>query len=272
MTKNIFLGLLLLMMSKAYSQIVYTPVTPNVEINLSPTNGSAANLFPIDFNNDGAVDFNFRWDVFSPGTYFMHITSGNAGGGFNPQNQVMGTGTANSFGVPYATPLDYGTAIGSTSSGWTTEPRGPLIGDAENANFLGLGDKYIGVRFLAAGQLYYGWVLVSFTANRLTIKSYAYQTNSSLGILAGHTGSLSTIDTPSAEKIMLYPNPASEYVKLSGFKGNVKYQIHNAEGKMMQQGTTGPKADINISPLTKGVYIFSAEDKNQQYKLKFIKE
>jgi hypothetical protein len=66
MKKNVFLGLFLLMMGKAYSQIVYTPVNPNFEINLSPTGGSSANLFPIDFNNDGVVDFNFRWDVFGP--------------------------------------------------------------------------------------------------------------------------------------------------------------------------------------------------------------
>ena len=269
MKTKLFFGLLLLIVSKAYSQIVYTPVTPNHEINISV--GGQANLFAIDFNNDGDVDFNFRWDVFSPGVYFMHITSSNTFS-YNPDNQVMGTGNSNSFGVPYASPLDYGTAIGSTSSGWITEQRGPLIGDGQAANFLDLGDKYIGVRFLAGGQLYYGWVLVSFTTNLLTIKSYAYQTNPSLGILAGSTGSLSTVDAPSAEKITLYPNPASEYVKVSGFKGNVKYQIHNAEGKMIQQGMTDSKTEINISQLTKGFYIFSVEDKNHPQTMKFIKD
>jgi len=271
MKKILFLGLVLLMMSKAYSQIMYTPVTPNFEIDLSPAGGIAANLFPIDFNNDGTVDFNFRWDVFSPGTYFMHITSSNS---YNPNNQVMGLGTFNSYGVPYAMPLSLNTMIGSSSAGWITEQRGPLIGDGENTNFLGLGDRYIGVRFLASGQYYYGWILVSFVANKLIIKSYAYQSTPNIPIAAGDEGgSLSVEDRNLTYKIKLYPNPVAESVKLSGLKGTAQYKIYTTEGRIIKRGTVdSSNKEINVSELLNGSYVLSVENKDQKAEMKFIKK
>ena len=257
--------------SKAYSQIVYTAVTPNFEIDI--TGGSAGDLFPIDFNNDGAVDFNFRWDVYGGGQYFMHITSSNQFN-YNPNNQVIGSGNSNAFGVPYAMPLDYGTSIGSSSGGWTTEQRGPLIGDGDNGNFLNLGDKYIGVRFIAGGQMYYGWILVSFVLNKLIIKSYAYQTNPSLGILAGHTGNLSVGDRNInvVNSIKVYPNPAVDLIKLLHVKGAFEYIIYNVEGKVVQRGNTDSNSEISVSELTQGSYFLSVKQKNQQEVLKFIKK
>lgn len=264
--------LLLMISSKAYSQIVYTAVTPNFEIDLSPTSGAAADLYPIDFNNDGQVDFNFRWDVFTPGQYFMHITSSNQFS-YNPGNRVIGTGNSNAFGVPYAMPLDYGTAIGASSTGWTTEQRGPLIGDGGNGNFLNLGDKYIGVRFIAGGQTYYGWILVSFVLNKLIIKSYAYQTNPSLGILAGHTGNLSVEDQNKnvVNSIRVYPNPAADFIKLSNLKGAAEYMIYNAEGKVVLRGNTNINTEISVAELTEGSYFLSVKQKNQPEVVKFIK-
>jgi hypothetical protein len=273
MKKNVFLGLFLLMMGKAYSQIVYTPVNPNFEINLSPTGGSSANLFPIDFNNDGVVDFNFRWDVFGPGTYFMHITSSNSFS-YNPSNQAIGTGNFNSFGVPYAMPLSSGVSLSSTSAGWITEPRGPLIGDGETQNFLALGDRYIGVRFLVGSQYYYGWILVSFTTNKLTIKSYAYQSTPNASITTGNTGgSLAVGDHHvNPAKMELYPNPASEFIKLPDLKQTSAYEIYNAEGRIVKSGTVDSKKEINISELLNGSYIISVMDKDQQSNMKFIKK
>lgn len=271
MKKILFLGLTLLMMGKAYSQIVYTPVNPNFEIDLSPTGGSAANLFPIDFNNDGAVDFNFRWDVFSAGTYFMHITSSTS---YNPNNQVMGLGSFNSYGVPYAMPLNVDTMIGSSSAGWITEPRGPLIGDGESTNFLGLGDRYIGVRFLVAGQYYYGWVLVSFATNKLTIKSYAYQSTPNVAIEAGNKGgSLGVEDRNLTDKVKLYPNPATESVKLSGLKGTSQYKIYNTEGRIIKRGTIDTTNNkIIISEFVNGTYVLSVENRDQKTEMKFMKK
>ena len=272
MKKNILLALVLLMMSKAYSQIVYAPITPNVDINLSPTGGSAANLFPIDFNNDGVVDFNFRWDVFSPGVYFMHITSGNAGA-YNSQNQAIGTGSNNSFGVPYAMPLNANTNISSSSTGWITEQRGPLIGDGQSANFLGLGDRYIGVRFRISGQYHYGWVLVSFITNKLIIKSYAYQSSPDMAILAGDTGgSLGVGDYNLGESIKLYPNHTSDYIKIEGIKGGITYKIYNIEGRVVETGATDSNNEINVLQLIAGSYTLSIEGKKQNYIIKFIKK
>jgi hypothetical protein len=272
MTKKIFLSLTLLLIGKAYSQIVHTSVTPNFEINLAPITGSEANLFPIDFNNDGTVDFNFRWDVFSPGTYFMHITSSNTNT-YNPNNQVIGSGTSNSFSVPYAMPLSAGTPIVGTSTGWITEQRGPLISDAQNTNFLGLGDRYIGVRFFVGGQYYYGWILVSFVANKLIIKSYAYQTNPNLEIIAGNTGGTLGVDNHYLNStIKLYPNPAVEYIKISGIKGNTQYQIYNGEGKIVKTGMIDAKNEISARELVSGSYIISVKNNNHQYKIKFIKK
>ncbi|WP_054509487.1 T9SS type A sorting domain-containing protein [Chryseobacterium sp. ERMR1:04] len=268
--KKMFTALVFLLIGKAYSQIIYTPVTPNFEINLSQTGGSSANLFPIDFNNDGVVDFNFRWNVYGTGTYFMHITSSNSYS-YNSNNQVIVKGMSNSYGVPYAMPLDVSTPIGPSSTGWITEARGPLIGDGESSNFLGLGDKYIGIRFLSAGQYYYGWVLVSFVTNKLIIKSYAYQTASNTGIEAGNEGGSLGVEKKDFINVFnLYPNPTTEYLKIVGNKETIGYAIHNMEGKKVRSGIVNADNEINVSELIKGTYVISINNKN--WSTKFIKK
>ncbi|MCS3533097.1 T9SS type A sorting domain-containing protein [Chryseobacterium sp. JUb7] len=268
--KKIFTALVLLLMGKAYSQIIYTPVTPNFEINLSPTGGSSANLFPIDFNNDGVVDFNFRWDVYDTGTYFMHITSSNSYS-YNSNNQVVGKGVSNSYGVPYAMSLDVNTTIGPSSMGWITEPRGPLIGDSESSNFLGLGDKYIGIKFLSAGQYYFGWVLVSFITNKLIIKSYAYQTTPNTGIEAGNEGGALGVEYKDFSNMFkLYPNPTTEYLKIAGNKETIGYTIHNLEGRKVKSGIVNADNKINVSELIKGTYVILINNKG--WSTKFIKK
>lgn len=270
MYKKIFFVLLILFVSKAQSQIVYTSVNPNFEIDFSSV-GSAANLFPIDFNNDGVVDFNFRYDVYNPGNYFVHITSSNSFS-YNPNNKAMGTGTFNSYGVPYAKPLAFGTDISSASANWITEQRGPLLADQQNPNFMTLGDRYIGVRFLVNGQNFYGWILVSLGNNKLMIKSYAYQSTPNTGISAGDTGgSLDVKDNNNPQKrLKIFPNPTDEYIKISGLKGKAHYKIYNMDGKNLKNGIANSDTQIMVSELVRGEYMMIVEENDQPVVMKFI--
>ena len=55
--------------------------------------------------------------------------------------------------------------------------------------FLGVNDKFLGVKFLIGSNTHYGWARLDVTAGADTIrlKDYAYSQNADLPILAGQT-------------------------------------------------------------------------------------
>ena len=70
------------------------------------------------------------------------------------------------------------------------------------------------------------------------------------------------------QNIKLYPNPATQLVnvELSGFSGNTTIQLHNLQGKLMQQQKLliGPEKatlqQLNVSKLANGTYLISVMD------------
>jgi hypothetical protein len=273
-SKNILLLLCFFgFMNKGFTQIVYTDISPDIATTMSSTQSTANNIYSVDFNGDGAGEYNFRWDDWGT-EWFMHMTR------IGLTNQMILKGAAtNPFGGRFLQPLALNDVIDS-SKNWGYSFPEPFIGESSmDANFLGLGDKYIGTKFTIAGNTYYGWVLVNFSlvnnARVLTIKSYAYNSTPNQAILAGQTTSLATQDLVKEKNSGIYPNPVKNIIHL---KNNNKDQfsmlIFNNLGQVVLKNESIENDQINASDLEQGNYILELKNKNtyEINRIKFIKK
>tara|TARA_R110002073_G_scaffold123234_2_gene266871 strand:+ start:53994 stop:56732 length:2739 start_codon:yes stop_codon:yes gene_type:complete len=73
----------------------------------------------------------------------------------------------------------------------------------------------------------------------------------------------------------IYPNPAQNELNISGseidFNSDVKYQISDITGKLIQRGVLSNKK-VDVSALNRGLYIINIESKGVNGSLKFLKE
>ncbi|KMQ60191.1 hypothetical protein ACM46_18365 [Chryseobacterium angstadtii] len=236
---------------------------------------SGFQLCSIDFDNDGMREYSYRWDDWGPQGWFMHLVPGN----FNSAIALKGT-TTNAFGGRFVKSFSSNETIGNTETWGSSQPE-PFIGESTtDSNFLGLGDKYIGVRFIKNGVNYYGWILVNFSqtgnARSLTVKSYAYNSTANQSILAGQGSNLSVNETKAAENFKIYPNPVKKSFTIEHTikSGDIKYEIYNTLGQIVKTDVLHSKEkQIHVSELDKGVYYIKLYDKagtlGQQ---KFIKD
>lgn len=81
-------------------------------------------------------------------------------------------------------------------------------------------------------------------------------------------GSLAIVDVKK-NNTSVYPNPASDVINISNVSSKTKFEIYNVGGQLVNQGTTDGK--VNVSKLTKGVYILTVESNGEKSQTKFIK-
>jgi len=75
----------------------------------------------------------------------------------------------------------------------------------------------------------------------------------------------------SRDHIVLYPNPATDLLKVSHVSDQSLYKIYNAVGQLVLEGTIKNK-EINISSLLKGTYFITIKEKEKDlFRSKFIK-
>lgn len=80
---------------------------------------------------------------------------------------------------------------------------------------------------------------------------------------------LSTAENQKAEtKISLYPNPASELIKINTDK-DVEVKIYSVNGALVKQGKTVNKT-LNVSDLSNGNYIIQIDNNSNKQNLKLI--
>lgn len=169
--------------------IIETDVNPDISLTATANNSVTAN---IDFNNDGVVDvvaysYNYSYSGY---TSLVGALSSNSGSEFLTTEEVITVGTY-SYTEDVARGLTSGTMISASQATWLEEAylgveatNGTI--DVSYGQFLGA-DKYVGVRFTAAGNTHYAWMLVGMTANgsSVTIKEYAYHNVPNTPIEAG---------------------------------------------------------------------------------------
>lgn len=115
--------------------------------------------------------------------------------------------------------------------------------------------------YIAAGKIY-TYDLQGSLLNTFTVTSLPNQ------IIAYNNASLSTIENTKTSKIIVYPNPTSDRFFVQGLNsGNI--QVYDLNGRIVINEKYNEKG-INISALSKGVYVVKITDKNINFSEKLI--
>jgi len=176
--------------SSVNAQIVYTDVIPDTTITQS-TIGSSA--YKLDINNDGITDATFTANRTSSNVAILLGTSTGSGALMYYYGPLLAKSINYNAIIDSASPIGTNllwanaqnvvlrqTPIGGGRGGMGGNPI--PFGDWSNAT-----DRYVAIRFLVGGELYYGWVRLSASGASFTIRDYAYNSKPNHLILAGDT-------------------------------------------------------------------------------------
>lgn len=167
----------------ANAQIVYTDINPDTVIHDSL-------FYNLDMDNNGQPELRFETITYQLSSGSVQIAGLSILG--NASNAVLGSLYSSSYPVPFS--MNNGDSISNTSTPWQDQTMnngvqylGGVYGSYSIGNWLGVNDKYLGVRFKIGANTHYGWVRLSVSAgaDTITIKDYAYQTLPGVGITAG---------------------------------------------------------------------------------------
>ncbi len=115
--------------------------------------------------------------------------------------------------------------------------------------------------YIAAGKIY-AYDLQGALLNTFTVTSLPNQ------IIAYNNASLSIIESTKTSKLIVYPNPTSDRFFVQGLNsGNI--QVYDLNGRIVINEKYSEKG-INVSALSKGVYVVKITDKNINFSEKLI--
>jgi len=80
--------------------------------------------------------------------------------------------------------------------------------------------------------------------------------------------SILAVNDTTNDAVKLYPNPAKNYISVSGLKTSQPFEIISADGKLVKSGTYQPGQNLDVGSLVKGLYVLKIDSQN----LKFIKQ
>ena len=153
------------------AEVVYTPTN----LQLHPTyQGNPG--YKLDLNGDGIADF----ELINSSSNFGH--GGAELAKARGRNQVLGAGI-------YASALESGATIGPSGpfngatlmNGWNDSSGSFTFRGQWN----GARDRYLGFRFLIAGEYHFGWARISISVDKMKLQGYAYETVANQPINAG---------------------------------------------------------------------------------------
>jgi len=115
--------------------------------------------------------------------------------------------------------------------------------------------------YIAPGKIY-AYNLQGTLQNTFTVTSLPNQ------IIAYNSASLSTVENTKTSKLSLYPNPTSNRFFVQGLNsGNI--QVYDANGRMIIN-TPYTQNGIDVTALSKGVYVVKISGKNNSFSEKLI--
>lgn len=76
-------------------------------------------------------------------------------------------------------------------------------------------------------------------------------------------------ENPSVKTILVYPNPTTDYIIVSGLEGNSKVEIYTITGQLVQETTFDSEIRLNID-LNSGLYLVKVSANNQSITRKII--
>lgn len=224
--------------------VVYTDIDPDTTIHADITTVVAS--YYLDINNDNISDFEIRH--FFP-------DSVNAAIEFCPLNgnEVIVSNNG------YIKAMDVSSLINNAVN-WESNPfPNYLNNEAGNGgNWVGVIDKFLGLRIKISGQWHYGWCKVDVPTNAsyFVVKGYAYEDTPNNAINAGDTGTSSSVLDNELEKISIHPNPVKDYIII---KNTINSKIESIElfdlsGKL-EKIYSVDNIKIDVSDFKKGIHI-----------------
>ncbi|MBL6964178.1 MAG: T9SS type A sorting domain-containing protein [Bacteroidetes bacterium] len=152
----------------AKAQILYTDVHEDV------VKGDTAN-FIFNINEDAYHDLMIFSGLHTNGK-FINIQLADS-------VEVLGN-TSGNYLYPFA--LDSGVLIDENDSNWHDRDYGTMNWQSafNYGNWIGVEDKYLGVKLILSGQSYYGWIRldVSTAADQFVVKDFAFEFSAGKGI------------------------------------------------------------------------------------------
>lgn len=258
--------------SEASGQIIYTDINPDYA-------GGNDSVYMIDLDGDGTNDFKihqthsyYNWYgyIYSSNYLFMQpLVAGNS---------ILGSlgGYSYQFAYPFA--MNAGDTISggltswnnnSYSSGFTSLNWAGLFG-----NFIGVTDKYLGVRFSISGATHYGWIRmdVNTSGSSWVVKDYAYNTTADAPIEAGQT-TLATANYDVANSVKI--TSLNKSIALFNLPENTNYKLISITGQTVKSGNLSNTDTYTIeadNSIASGVYIVEVQDTdtNGVYRKKVI--
>lgn len=92
-------------------------------------------------------------------------------------------------------------------------------------------------------------------------------TNSSFVLSESTTSSIDL----EKESISIYPNPASEFISISGNSLEYEYSIYNIQGRLVSQSILKENSNVDISNFESGLYFINIQNESKVTTKKFIK-
>lgn len=179
----VVLVLILAFASSASASIKFTAVNKVIP------NGSS---LPIDFNHDGSNEFSIASSFNFPfcGRAFSFVPQGSAS--ISPFHLSSGTVLANGYAAAFPSAVSIGPRRTYKLSATLLERVAECSGLRPEGNWWNVSHRFIGVAFVLAGQVHYGWIELSMIVKNLkvttTVVAFAYETTPGKPIITGQTG------------------------------------------------------------------------------------
>ncbi len=166
----------------------------------------------------------------------------------------------------YPAALDYDDPIEPTAT-WVI-PDYSILNNGTQGNWIGVADKYLGVKVFNGSTWLYGWIRldVNATGNSVTIKDYACNRYPNQPIKAGQTTTTIIHEAILQEPVHMsaYPNPFSHFTIISTneyFK-NSSMDIFNLHGQKVKtiSGILGSEFKLYRDDLPGGVYLLQLSE------------
>ncbi len=236
-------------------------------------NEDALNVF--DFINIMAYDATGAWNPSNPG---QHSSYSFAEQGINFWKNTVGiTGDRLNLGLPFygynfvnsttASSVTYGQMVATNTSYADIDNVGTIYynGRPNIESKVELANDQVG------GVLI--WELGQDSFDEYSLLTTIHNKYTSLGVttsgLCGNESALSVGVLNGPDKIEVYPNPSSDYIKINNLNTQQHYAIYNSVGEEIMESYILNKGEIDISHLSNGIYFIRLEN---EISAKFIKQ
>jgi hypothetical protein len=239
--------------ASAGAQVIYTDVNPDFVCH-------DTDIYVLDLNNDVVPDFVFVTYDTTMGSYSIGVAMALP---YGPGNAIVGSLYYGVYPMPYS--LNTGDSIKANSATWHndtvnggTQYLGVLYNPGNNVygNWVGVNDKYVGLRINVAGQFHYGWarLSVSPTSDTIIIKDYAYQELPNVGITAGQIVGVPSQSTPAGMRVHAYQHTA--FVNVANPQDGGVVEIYDMTGNLVRTAQiVNNETVIDLGDQPVGIYM-----------------